>query len=463
MAYEMLTTKTVIPYFFKTAAGRAFFENEDSSQFEAKEIGDGNLNLVFIISNIKTKKSLILKQALPYLRCAGEGYPLAKERMHYEIRALIKLSVFAPANIPKIYHTDFEMCLVVMQYLDNHVILRKGMIQGIYYPEFANHISSFLAETLFKTSSLYLESTYKAQLIKDFNQNELRKLTENFVFTFAFMPHETNKISQDMLIQANNLWLNSKFKKNVLRLKDLFMNKTDALLHGDLHTGSIMVNNSETYVIDPEFAFVGPFGFDLGAVLANLIMSWVSHFERSYDNSYQNKILLMIQEFLLQFELKFISLWNKYPASPLLEKQFLSSAEFHIYQQQFMKNILRDTIGFAGCKIVRRQLGLAGVDDIRGISDPKAMARAERMALAIGKHLVIHHQQFNSIEDLIIVLKKFGSHHIRSSRTELNFFSKPQMQAFFGNYMQKLSDHTLNRMQPQSHIPDETEIFRSRL
>jgi thiamine kinase-like enzyme len=41
-----------------------------------------------------------------------------------------------------------------------------------------------------------------------------------------------------------------------------------ALLHGDLHTGSIMCTETTTFVIDHEFAFYGPMGFDVGAFLA---------------------------------------------------------------------------------------------------------------------------------------------------------------------------------------------------
>ncbi len=50
-----------------------------------------------------------------------------------------------------------------------------------------------------------------------------------------------------------------------------------ALIHGDLHTGSIMVNEQDTKVIDPEFAFYGPMGFDVGTLLANLLLNLCSH------------------------------------------------------------------------------------------------------------------------------------------------------------------------------------------
>ena len=37
-----------------------------------------------------------------------------------------------------------------------------------------------------------------------------------------------------------------------------------------------MVTTEDTRVIDPEFAFYGPMGFDVGAVIANLLLSYFS-------------------------------------------------------------------------------------------------------------------------------------------------------------------------------------------
>ena len=53
-----------------------------------------------------------------------------------------------------------------------------------------------------------------------------------------------------------------------------FCERAQALIHGDLHTGSVMVTRESTQVIDPEFAFYGPMGFDIGAFLGNLILAF---------------------------------------------------------------------------------------------------------------------------------------------------------------------------------------------
>ena len=65
-------------------------------------------------------------------------------------------------------------------------------------------------------------------------------------------------------------------KRAVSRLKCKFMGSAEALIHGDLHTGSIMVTQDDTRVIDPEFAFYGPMGFDTGAFVGNLLLNYFS-------------------------------------------------------------------------------------------------------------------------------------------------------------------------------------------
>ncbi|KAK8966466.1 Methylthioribose kinase 1 [Platanthera guangdongensis] len=56
----------------------------------------------------------------------------------------------------------------------------------------------------------------------------------------------------------------------------MFRERSQALIHGDLHTGSIMVTTESTQVIDPEFAFYVPMGFYIGEFVGNLILEFFS-------------------------------------------------------------------------------------------------------------------------------------------------------------------------------------------
>ncbi len=404
MSYIILDASNLEDYLFSLPKIKTYF-NADSLIID--EIGDGNLNFVFLVtSSSDTSKQLIIKQAVPYLRCVGESYPLSKDRMTYEIRSLERFAKLSP-HIPKIYHSDEEMSVLIMEYLSSHVIMRKGMIEGVEYPKFAEHISSFLANTLFKTSSLYLSSSDKRKLISQFNDNsELCKLTEDFVFTAPFMEDETNAYLPELTDVADRISNDVELKTKILQLKYKFMNQSDALLHGDLHTGSIMVNQDDTYVIDSEFAFVGPMGFDVGALIANLVMSWVSHTLQDNDSRYSDLILDTINSVWRRFSEKFLTLWNETEESALLTKGFANDEILQTYQEQYMQTLLQESIGFAGCKIIRRQFGIAGVEDIRGIEDDALREKANRLAIEVGERFIKQYHTVMNTDDIMKLIKE---------------------------------------------------------
>ena len=405
MQYKQLDKTGVIKYIQNVKEVMDFF---DSEPIEASEIGDGNLNYVYLVKSIEEpSKALIVKQAVPYLRCVGEEFPLDRERMTFEIRALKKFYTIFPSFVPKIYHSSEDMSLVVMEYLSKHIIMRKGLIDKTKYPKFSEHISTYMAATLFYTSSLFLNSNDKRKLIDQFNSNyELCKLTEDLVFTFAFMEHETNdndNVKDNPL--SSKLFADTEFKEKVLCLKYKFMTQNDALLHGDLHTGSIMINQDETYVIDPEFAFVGPFGFDVGALLANLVNNYIHHCIVTKDEEFKKWLLLTIKETLDKFSQKFLKFWDEHNNSALLVEGYLDNESLKNYKNRFVKNILKDSVGFAGCKMARRVFGVAGVEEIREIKDITLRNEAEALALKIAREFVMKYEKINNIDEIMEIIK----------------------------------------------------------
>lgn len=405
MSYHILNTQSVKTFLQDIPETKNYFDDDNLT---CEEIGDGNVNFVFIVKSQKEPtKALIVKQAVPYLRCAGESFPLSRDRMTYEIRALQSYAQLAPSFTPKIYYADEAMSVVVMQYLDDHIIMRKGLIDTVQYEEFAEHISTFMAQTLFHTSSLSLTSTQKRQMMDRFNSNtELCKLTEDFVFTFPYMEHETNHVEESCIEEAKALFAKNAFKQNVLKLKYKFMTKSDALLHGDLHTGSIMINQKETYVIDPEFAFFGPFGFDVGALIANLINAYIAHFYRSKDSAYQAWILETIEAVYEKFEAKFLELWDAQDESALITRGFIDDATLEAFKKAFMQELFQESIGFAGCKITRRVFGIAGVEEIRGIEDPIKRKEASLHTLNVGVKLIENYENIENIQALIKMIEE---------------------------------------------------------
>jgi 5-methylthioribose kinase len=237
------------------------------NDWRVREVGDGNLNLVFIVEG--PAGGLVVKQALPYVRLVGESWPLPLERSWYEYNALVEQSRYAPGLTPEIFHFDREQAMIVMEYLSPHIIMRKGLIRGIEYPRFAADIAEFLAQTLFNTSALAGPAADHKRRVKLFASNiELCRITEDLVFTDPYREAPLNRWTSPQLDADKRAFENdSALKVAAQARKYQFLTAAQALIHGDLHTGSIMLTSEDTRVIDPEFSFIGPMGFDVGAVI----------------------------------------------------------------------------------------------------------------------------------------------------------------------------------------------------
>jgi len=241
-------------------------------------------------------------------------------------------------------------------------------------------------------------------------------LTEHFVFTNAFEQHETNDYNP-RLTREDIAYIqeDQELKIAVAEMKYKFMNNAECLLHGDLHIGSIMANQEETYVIDPEFAFYGPMGFDIGAVIGNLFMSYFSHEVRQpllgrEPFEYRNWLLNTIRDTWNLFAKKFEQLWVEHQArsDSLYWKYTQGETHFARQRQVFLKRIFADSMGMGACKMMRRIFGLAKVADIADIPDLEQRAKVERMTLKLAKHMAIEREQIESIEFLIETAKKIS-------------------------------------------------------
>lgn len=383
-----------------------------NAELEILEIGDGNLNFVYRVNNASdSSKSVIVKQAVPYLRMVGEEWPLSRDRMTYEIRALTLYNEVVPDLVPTIYHADEEMSTLIMQCLDDHIILRIGMIDGVTYPDVAEHIGLFMAETLFKTSAWSMGSEERRQLMDRFTMNaELCKLTEEFIFTFPYMEHDSNYSNPATDAWAKeNVHTDTEYKLGVLECKDLFVAKTDALLHADLHSGSLMVNQDESYVIDMEFAYFGPFGFDVGKVISNFLLCCTSHYHRDGGAEYREWLLDQIPVIWNTFEARFLELWEQADESAMLTQGLLNSDEAALLRSQFMENLMSETAGFAACSMARRTLGIAGVADIRDIEDLDIRSTLEIANLKLSKRLMAERNSLSNIDDLTALIRDYYS------------------------------------------------------
>ena len=406
--YAPLTEATIRPFVEAIPRVRGILTGDPLS-WTVREVGDGNLNLVFIVKS-PAAGGVCVKQALPYVRLVGESWPLPLDRAYFEHEALLAQTAVVPGLVPLIYHFDSIRGAIVMELLEPHVILRKGLIRGVRYPRLAADMATFAAETLFSTSDLAVPAGTKRQHMSLFSLNtELCRITEDLVFTDPYRLAPLNRWTKPQLdAAAAEFRADADLKIAVQDLKWMFLTRAEALLHGDLHTGSIMVTPQETRVIDPEFAVYGPMGFDLGAFMGNLLLAYYSQDGHATAGDsredYQRWILDTLEAFWTGFESCFLELWRQRRRGDAfaggLFEDAAGAAALRGFQAAALTRLFQDAVGFAGAKMARRILGLAHVEDMEAITDADARAACERRALKLARNLMVARSSFTGVRQL---------------------------------------------------------------
>ena len=364
----------------------------DPAAWRVEEVGDGNLNLVFIVEG--SAGSVIVKQALPYVRLVGDSWPLPLYRAFYEHHALVRQEARDPGAVPEVLSFDEDQALIVMELLKPHVILRRKMIAGERVEGLGPRLGEFCARTAFRGSELSMRSADKKADVALFAGNvEIPAITEALVFTDPYYPAEMNHHTEGLDPVVSLLRADAEMKAEVGELFLAFASNAETMLHGDLHTGSIMATGTEAKIIDPEFAQYGPMGFDLGMLIANYLMAYFSqpgHRSGAALDGFQAWIIDVIDETRGAGEREFARLWETertgmlFPRA-LFEDQGQPSTDA---LRRRLAAIRAEAFGYAGIEMHRRVLSLAHNADFEDIADPAIRAPLEARNLMMGRALI---------------------------------------------------------------------------
>ena len=383
---------------------------DDVSHWRVEEIGDGNLNLVFLVKG--AKGTVIVKQALPYIRLVGDSWPLPLSRTFFEYHALIRQAKRDPGSVPEILYFDEDQALIVMEFLDQHVILRYILIAGDHVNGLGERLGQFIARTAFRGSDLALPIVERKSDTKLFLDNHaLCNITESLIFTDPYynakLNHHNPAVDGVVAVLRDNVQL----KAEVQALLAKFVSNSETLLHGDLHTGSVMCTEDSIFVIDPEFATYGPMGFDFGMMLANLVMAFISQpAHRSVDNlaSYQSWICEVIEKFVATFNAEFSALWHSERKGVLYPRGLFEDQKHdaNLPLQAKLNEIWEDAVGFCGIEMHRRILSLAHNADFETIENAVRRGELEAQNLQAGIRLITERRGIDDVNAMMAVVIK---------------------------------------------------------
>ena len=236
-----------------------------AADWKIREVGDGNLNLVFIV-RARRRHRVEAGAAL----CAAGRRELAapSEPRLFRANGADRAGRPGPAHRRSAITTR-RWRLSSMELLEPHIIMRKGMIAGTLYPPLANHIATFMARTLYSPGTSPPAADKKKAMGAFSGNAALCKITEDLVFTDPYRVAEANRWTSPQLdaIAAECAPRTAQSARLGAQAQVPERSRGDDPRR-PAH-GSVMVTETDTRAIDPEFAFYGPMGFDIGAVIAN--------------------------------------------------------------------------------------------------------------------------------------------------------------------------------------------------
>jgi 5-methylthioribose kinase len=399
MEYEFLSPDTVADYI---RARPELKEIIDSDLIESvEEVGDGNLNLVFIIRD-SAGKSVVLKQALPYVRLVGPEWPMTPNRAAKEANALATHSAITPDLVPTTYFYDEGRFIIGMEDLREFRVWRGAMIEGLRHEGVAADMGRYVANVAFGTSVLGVDPEKHKELVATAINPELCRISEDLIFT---EPHDD--IGRNSVLPANEADANEHAADSQMidamgEAKWMFMTRAEALIHGDLHTGSVMVRAlsgdegpAESRAFDSEFAFYGPVAFDVGALWANYTLA-SARWTALGREDLATWSLSLVEETWQAFESTFRELYPRRIDTRVWKDGCLET---------LLKGWKEEAWLFAAAKMSRRIVGLAKVKDIETL-EPQQREGAARGILRLARQVA---QERNRTSDLTRYIELAGS------------------------------------------------------
>lgn len=390
--YFLMTANDIAGY---VAEKLAFFP--ENANLKCEEIGDGNLNYVFRLIDKDSGKTVIVKQAGEALRISDQIH-LSTDRGRIEAEILKIQGKYAPGLVPEVYLYDSIMCTIIMEDMIGHSMMRTGLVREheIYFG-FSDHISTFLVNSLLLTTDVVMNHKEKKELVKMFINPDLCDLTEDLVFSEPYIDYNNrnNVFPPNAAFVEKELYNDMALRLEAAKLKFEFMNNAQALIHGDLHTGSIFINKKHTYIFDPEFAFYGPIGFDVGNIIANMFFAWCNGDAMIEVEAYRAEFCGWCLDTIEQIADMFIA---KFKIS-YQENVTDIMAKTPGFMEYYLGNILADTAGYAGLESIRRIVGMANNKDITTIPDAEKRARAEKIIVTLAKNYIMNRRSFTNGAD----------------------------------------------------------------
>lgn len=251
---------------------------EDEQISELSSAGEGNMNIALRanISGASGSRSIIVKQARPYV-AKYRQIPAPIERVAFEsaFYDFVEDDEVLAKRMPQRLTSNSDHFLLALEDLG------PAADATSWYQATPSNIVGQVTELL--DWLFVLHQTSRGKIDKHrFGNHELRALNHAHIFDLPFRDPAATDLGQFCVgLSEASLEVRSDqaLRGAALKLGECYLGSGHCLLHGDYYPGSWLVSGAMPMVIDPEFCFAGPCEFDLGIMLGHLQL--IGHLEAS--------------------------------------------------------------------------------------------------------------------------------------------------------------------------------------
>lgn len=231
--------------------------------------GEGNMN--FVLRARSDRKSIILKQARPWVEKFPDiEAPLERVEVEAKFYGLIQQDEFLASFTPRRLDWDPK----------NYILMLEDLGEGADFTYVYRKDQQFTRaelETLLKfVEHLHAYPFDPTQKLAFPLNHALKTLNHEHIFVYPYM--QDNGFDLDTVqpgLQELSLTYktDAKLKEKIQTLGQRYLGAGPSLIHGDYYPGSWLKTGAGVKVIDPEFGYFGLPEFDIGVMAAHLQMA----------------------------------------------------------------------------------------------------------------------------------------------------------------------------------------------
>jgi len=368
--------------------------------------GDGHINYVFKVKG--PLMSYVLKQGLSDPRNLHSGTAVAAYRNEAECDTMKILHYIVPEYVPEILFQDRANHIFVMEYIENLKAVRFQLIKENQIPNLGLQVGDFLARSAFYTSEFFLDRAKFRSMQSQFENTELRQIMEDGIFLDRFGT-DLDKEEYHKWERFRQITDDPACQTNRLDLRRTFMTHSDCLIHADFHTSNVFLSDEGLKMLDFEFSFMGPFGYDMGYFTGSLIAAYCAACFKDYPSEQERQqckayLLSTIKMLFESYEHTFVDSWNRDA-----KDEYKTQMGF---RDIILTEMLRDSVGYAAITNWCRTTDIWSLPEYKVIEDEDARRYAMAMAVLMDHEMILQRQRFETVDDFIDMIIHFENTYV---------------------------------------------------